>query len=364
MSAIIPVHLNHARALSASQLAALHMADQVETMVERYGMHVDSDGNNAVDRHRLDTLNNCLGESARRTDAFGDSNGWHQPRELEYQYQEILREETPDENAMRLFFVDPSVPLGARRHTVTRTHTQGSAVWYRGGVEVPMASASKDQETFPVNYIVAGYEESTFDRMSNAFAGDSPIALKQSGAIDAIDRKMNETAWFGDASVKMYGIFNYPYLAVSNSAVNYTSGSPDDILADLHAGKNWASENSKQVFGHTGVVTSERVRNKLMQRPRTTNSDMTVGQMWLRDNGSISSFEVAWECEAAGPAGEDAMLFHRRGDRNSIAIVVPQGPTITPTQQQGFMHRTLIWAAYGGVIMRNAGNVHLRWINV
>lgn len=369
MSSLIPVvPKGYADAMSEAALIG-RLGDNfpgvVEGIAARYGEHLDSEGNDAFDRYRQDALKVCQErvDSAQRTDAFGDASGWWQPRELEFQYQEVLEEKRPMLNGLRLFPVDGRVPVGARTHTVSRIYQEGDAVWFRNGVEVPLSQASKDQEQFPVRYVVAGYEVSDFDNLSAAYAGSSPTPFKQRAAIRAIEEKINRAIWYGDNAAGLKGVFDYPYLAVRVSALNYRTDSPDDVLADMHAAKNWPVENSLEVFDPTAVVTSIRVRNVVMQRPRTTNSDMTIGQMWLRDNGSIQTIETAQECMNQGPSGEDAMLFYRP-DVESVAVVMPQGPTIMPEQRQGFMMRTYIWAAYGGTIMRDAGNNLLNYVDV
>lgn len=371
MGSMIPVALRFDDAISADAL--LGMGDgfriKVENILKRYGDRIDSEGNDAIDRYRLDTLKVCqdrvdsLAVDKTRNDSFGDASGWWQPRELEYQYQQVLEEKRPMLNGLRLFPVDTRVPAGARTHTVSRQYSQAEAVYYRNGVEVPLAQVSKDQEQFPVRYIVSGFETSDFENMSAAYAGGSPTPFKQRAAIRAIEEKMNRAIWYGDATEGLKGIFDYPYLQTRVAPYNYATGTPDDILADMHDAKNWPVENSREVFDPTAVVTSIRVRNKVMQRPRNTNSDMTVGQMWLRDNGSIQTIETAQECQGQGPSGEDAMLFYRP-EMETVAVVMPQGPTIMPEQRQGFMRRTYIWAAYGGVVLRDSGNVLLNWVDV
>lgn len=331
----------------------------------RFGTHIDVAGRDGIDRARhahwkwrQDSLAEQFGRDPglrARFDAVG-GDGLFLPRELEHIHQRVLEEKHPIPNALSLFPVDSTVQPGASHHTIRRVGENGEAVVHGAGQETSTVGITRDEETFPILHIVCGFEVSIFDQQSAQFAGIPVMQRLGSAAKRAIDRKINRIAWFGHAAKNMRGITDYPYLATRVAGVAYDgTAAADDVVDDLHSHANWAEDISSEVFSPTKCVTTARTRNYIMNTPRSTTTDTTIGKHFLENNEHISAIQSAWELKGIGPNGEDGMLFYR-DDPDSIMLEAVQPFTMLPTQRSGWNDLVLAYASFGGAIMGDVGN--------
>lgn len=315
---------------------------------------------------RIDSALKTAAKAANlREDAFSASAGLHMARQLEHVYAEVLREAYPMQNAFTLFPIDSSVPAGARTHTVRRVYQDGDAAVYRGGQSpIPRVGVSQQEEQFPVRHYVTSFVYSLFEQLSSAFANSGLVSELLRAARDIIQEFANQKTWYGDDTNGIYGVLNYPWLPKKVVAVAFDgSADPDDVIAELNALANFPQENSKATYRPTALVVSTRVYNYLMNTPRGSVNDTTIGEFWLRTNScGIKSIEQAWELQGVGPGGTDGVLFYR-ADRLGISNVIPQGFTTLPVQTLGFEDTTFAYMSHGGVIMRDVGNNILGWVD-
>lgn len=299
----------------------------------------------------------------RKDSDFGGSAGGF-PRDFEHIYAEILEEKRRPLNYTKQFVMDTRVPLGAKTHTVRRRLGRGDAAIYRGGTTgIPMVAHSFVEEQFHVIYIVSGVETNWFELISDSFEGRNQFADDSRMAIRAIEERINDVAWNGDAASQVYGALTYPHLAKSVGVTNYVgSASSQDLLDDLNAAANFAIEASGGTFRPTRVMTSIRVRNFLMQKQNSVASDISVGQFFLNGQETLNAIEGVHEMRGIGPAGQDGIMFYD-DSRESSAFVMIQPPTAMPAHAiNSFQNQTVYVAAIGGTVMRDVGNNHLHLV--
>lgn len=320
---------------------------------------------------RFDSLVTDIGRARRRRtdaargDAFTPSAGFHLSRQLEYHYNEVLREPFPPNNAMLLFPMNTSVPVGAQYHTVTRIFADGEATVYRGGnAGIPRVGVSQVEERFQIRYYVTSFVYSLFEELASAFANSGVVAEKLRVARDVLNQFLNWKTWYGDTVNGIYGVLNYPWLDKKIVATAFDgSASPDDVLEEFNRLANYPAEMSRTTYKPNRVVTSPRVRNYLMTTARTSTSSETIGEFWLRTNAlGIKAIDEAQELSGAGPGGTDAVLFFR-DDRFGIENVVPAPFATLPVQSFAFDNYVFCWMAHGGVVMRDVGNNILGWVD-
>lgn len=304
-------------------------------------------------------------ERETRGDSFSASAGLHMARQLEHIYAEVLREPFPLLNAWTLFPLDLTVPPGARTHTVRRVYQDGEAAVYRGGQSpIPRVGVSQQEEQFPVRHYVTSFVYSLFEQLSSQFANTALVSELLRTARDVLMEFANDKTWNGDSTNGIYGVLNYPWLPKKVVATAFDgSAAADDVLAELNDLANFPQEQSRSTFKPDTLVVSPRVRNFLMNTPRSATTDTTIGEFWLRTNSlGIKSIEEAWELQGVGPSSTDGVLFYRR-DRLGIANVLPQPFTTLPVQSMGFEDTTFAYMSHGGVIMRDVGNNILGWVD-
>lgn len=309
-----------------------------------------------------------VARAGSRRDAGGAASasaGFHFARQLEYIYADVLREDFPTPNAWDLFPIDSTVPVGARTHTVRRIYSEGDAAVYRGGqTKIPRVQLSQKEEQFPVRHYVTSFVYSLFEQLSSAFANTALVAELLRVARDVLMEFANQKVWYGDPDNGIYGVLNYKWLPKKIVATPFDgTASPDDVIAALNALGNFPAERSKSRMRPDTFVTSTRVKNYLMNTPRSSNTDTTIGRFWLDNNSlGIKQIQDAWELQGKGPGGTDGALFYRR-DRLGICNVVVQNFTTLPVQSLGFEDTTFAYMSHGGVIMRDVGNNILGWVN-
>lgn len=303
-------------------------------------------------------------EAKRRDSASNPSAGFHLARQLEHIYADVLREEFPVQNAFELFPIDNSVPVGARTHTVRRLYSHGSAAVYRGGqTPVPRVTLSQQEEQFPVRHYVTSFVYSLFEQLSSAFANSNMVAELLREARDILLEFANQKSWYGDANNGIYGVLNYPWLPKKIVATPFDgTATPDDVIAALNALGNFPQQNSRSTMRPDTLVMSTRIKNYLFDTPRSSGSDLSIGAWWIANNAlGIKQILDAWELQAVGPGGTDAILFYRR-DRRGITNVIVQNVTTLPVQTLGFEDTTFGYMSHGGIVMRDVGNNILGWV--
>lgn len=321
----------------------------------------DSNPRTALDAYRRDSIGRAYGaaiaDSGRRADAFG-GDGFHFARELEHVYGQVLEEKKPVLNAMALFPMDRSVPVGARTHTVRRESIEGEAVIYKAGSgdDTPTVSVSRAEEEFPVRHIVTGFEINMFDEQSSQFANTGLFGRKLAATRKVIERKLNDLYWNGDAASGLRGILDYPWLAKMVSALTYDgSSTATQYLDDLSSAANFAAENSSDVFFPNVLATTSRIKNQLQKMNMGNGTDSSVLEYFLKNQNYVTRVVVANELQGVGPNGEDGLLFYRDdSDSVSNSLIVPY--QAMPAERRGFSQRFIAWATTGGTIMRDVGN--------
>lgn len=300
---------------------------------------------------------NLARQQGLRADALGPAGGMHAPRQLEHIHARVLEEKHRRPNGLTQFQISNDVPVGARTHTVRRFLEDGEAAVYRRGHNIPRVGLGQIEEEFPVRHYVTSFPSNHFERLSSQFANTSEEERKMRTARKVLERFWNEKIWFGDDDHGIYGIKNYPHLARKVSGVVFATGGGTvaQILGELNDAANYAQEVSGSTFAPNRAVTSERVRNYIMQTQLGTVNDTTIGQFFLKNSEHINALESAHEMKDFGGTDVDGILFYN-DDVDGISNELVQGITPMPAQIFGFESITYIYMSHGGLIMRDSGN--------
>ncbi len=304
----------------------------------------------------------------RRTDAV-PTQGFFLAQQLEFVYQEVLRTPQPKPSAFEAFAIDSRVPPGARTHKVRRVTHVGEATIYGGEGDVPTVGARQVEENFPVVHIVSKIRLNIFDLLSDAFANGGLLRENMEAARIAITQKMNALSWAGDRKHKVHGALNYPWVPVKLSSTPFSSSSTaDQILAELNACANYASENSQDILKPDSVAIAPALDNYISQTPRSSTSDKTIKQYWLETNPmGIKRIVRAAELKAntysgpSFPANRHGMLFYNSA-REATSNTVITMFQLLPPQSDGFFDTTYAYGSYGGIVYRMAGASLIAWV--
>lgn len=295
--------------------------------------------------------------NTKRLDSIvAPSRAMHLARELEFAYQELLREQYLPLSGLEMFPVDSRVPEGANSYKIERISHTGDARWHRGNnYDTPNSGASKEEEIRPVRHIISSISLDVFEDAASRYAGSNLRGELREGAMRAIDEFLNEKIWSGDEDVDVYGILNYPYVPKTASTVSLSSATtdPNDILAELHRLSNLNNELTSTTFMPNTLAMSIRAYNYLKTTKRSATTDQTILEAFLQDSVSIDEVKPVRELQAAGPGGEDVLLFFRRQDQRAASLVIPTRTKMLPIQEIDFELRIPLYMSYGGVMMRD-----------
>lgn len=322
---------------------------------------------------REDTLRaiNADREVNRNADSASPNGGAFLADQLTHIYNEVLREEHPVPNGLRLFPVDSSVPVGKRSHRVTRLWQDGEARVYRAGEEIPRAGFSKVTQDFNVAYYITSIMYDMFEEMAAGVANVALIRELTLSAREALEAFANQKVWNGDEASGLYGIFNYPWLpkkvlATAFTDASWTSNGGQAILDELLAFVEIAGEQSKGLFRPTHLAVTQRVMNYLNAKPVGTTSairDFTIMEKFKAAHPEITIEVGIWELENAGGTNVDGIFAYRK-DRQGVSNVLVGGMQSLPLQVNGFDRMQPFFMGHGGVIMRSVGNNILGFVAV
>lgn len=291
-----------------------------------------------------------------------DSDGFWFVRELSHVLSRMWQEKYPAQSAWELFGRNEAVPMGAREFIARRTSARGEARIYRAGTNVPVVKVARSEMTFNIRTLVTSTSTDIFEQAAANFGNFDKAAQEMAAAKRILMERANEMFWRGDQNHQIYGMLNYPYVSEVHSATPFTSASSaDDLLDALNQAADFPETQSNMVLRCDSVVMAPRIYNLLAQKQRSTASDTTVLEYWLKTNAQgIKTVTKAHELQAAGPGGEDGLFFYRGGPSGPL-LTVPQPFAVLPAQQVGFQSVTLMYMTIGSVVMEEPGEQVVVW---
>lgn len=314
------------------------------------------------DQQRLDHMQHHITANlspARRNDSQNANLGFNLARDLEYTFGQVTEERYAPHNAFRLFRVNSEIPAGAKYATIRRKYQQGTAQVFGGGEVEANVKVTQDEETFHVRHYVTGFEYDLFEAQSSQYAGTGHTASHMRAAREVLMEFANWKIWLGDPQNKIYGVANYPWLQKAVSALTYDSTSaPDQIIKDLNKWAKASYLRTKTVYKPNRVAVSPWIREYLMETPRSTTTDTTIGEFWCNTNSrGIKSIDEAWELDELAPEGYGAMLFWNDSAMGLENMMVNPF-SIIPLQLTGFAYKQYGYMSHAGIKMVEvAGNV-------
>lgn len=220
----------------------------------------------------------------------------------------------------------------------------GRADWINGNADdIPKAGTTRAKFQTPVYTAGIGYgfgwEEIGRARMLNInLQGDDAMAARR-----AAEEMVDRVVFQGDASKGFTGLFNAagvtPVAAANGDWLNGTT-TPDEILADLNQGlMNVWNGTANTAMADTALLPFSHYAY-IATTPRSSTSDMTILEYWLRSNiytlqtGRQITVRAIRGLETAG-AGGVARAIYYRNDPNVLKLHMPMPHRFLPVWQSG-----------------------------
>jgi len=278
-------------------------------------------------------------------------------RELEAVKSKTYDVKYPELKCRRLIPVSFDAGAGAESIVYQQYDQVGMAkIISAYGSDLPRADIVGKEFVAKIKSLGCSYGYNIQEIRNANMAGKPLQSRKAAAAKRAILQKENNIAYFGDASTGLVGFLNNPNVTqtvvpngVSASPL-FADKTPDEILADLNGAANFIVESTNGVEIPDTLLLPLAQYNYIKSTPRSANSDTTILQYFLDNNGYIKTVEWVNELKGVGNGGVDVMVCYRR-DPDVLTLEIPQDFEQFPEQEQGLEYVVPCHQRIGGVLV-------------
>jgi len=276
-------------------------------------------------------------------------------RELEHIKSQTYDVQYGDLMYRELFPVNSDVNPGATTITYRTYDSVGTAnIINSYSSDLPRADVAGKETTIPVRTIAASFGYSVKEIKSASMANFSLDQRRAGAARRAIEEKMNEVAFNGDAESNLPGLFSNTDItetAVADGASAtkvWVDKTPDEIILDVTNACSVMYEGTQKVEKPSRLVCPPAQWNLLWSTPRATGSDMNIAQWILANSPFIKEIVASQEMQAAGSGGEDMFMIYNP-DPSKLQLEIPEDITFLPAQEQNLEMVVPVTSEFAGL---------------
>jgi hypothetical protein len=224
------------------------------------------------------------------------------------------------------------------------------------GNDLPRADITGKEYTAKIKSLGCAYGYNIQEIRSAAMAGKPLQSRKANAAKRAILQKENSIAYFGDSATGLVGFLNNPNVTQTvvpngvGASPLWSNKTPDEILLDLNGAANFIVESTNGVEIPDTLLLPLEQYNYIKSTPRSSQSDKTILQYFLENNGYIKTVEWVNELKGVGVNGVDVMVCYRR-DPDVLTLEIPQDFEQFAEQEQGLEYIVPCHQRIGGVLI-------------
>jgi hypothetical protein len=219
--------------------------------------------------------------------------------------------------------------------------------------DLPRADVTRKEVTLKVVSIASSYGYTVQETRAARYTGFGLQEERVTAVRRAYEEMVNEMALFGDASIGIEGFLNnssVDQLNVTQSWIS-TSSTPDEMLSVLNTAVSSIVKGTKMVERPNTIALAYEDHNKLMTTPRSTTSDTTVMEYFLRTNEYINEFIPMNELDDFGGANKNRMVVYNR-DPEKLELFIPQVLEFFPPERSGLEYSVAAHARVMGTAIR------------
>lgn len=264
----------------------------------------------------------------------------------------------PEYTAMRVIPLATDAGIGVEVITYRQYDAVGFAkIISNYATDLPRVDLIGKEFFSKVKSLGDSYGYSVQDIRAAQFAGKPLEQRKANAARQAIEQQINTIAYTGDAASGLVGLFTHPNITTytlpadgTGSTTTFKTKTPDQVLRDLNGMVNKVKELTKGVESPDTLLISHNVHGDISTRARSTTSDTTILEFFLKNSPYIKNVEVIPECASAGAGNTElAMMFKKSEDK--LTLEIPQMFEQFPPQAKGLEFVIPCHARIGGVII-------------
>ena len=260
-----------------------------------------------------------------------DSTGVFLARELEQILSRTLDVEYADIKYSQILPVSTEVGPGADSFTYRIFDKQGSMkIIGDKAKDLPRADVIRREVTHPVRSLGGSFGYTVQEVRAAAMVPGVSLEQRRSNAVRrTYEETVQDIAYFGDAASGMKGFLNNDQIdkLVPDKWFDSSGVTTDEMLELLNEVPTRLVQNSNLKERPNTMLVPYDVYRIISTRPRSTTSDTTVMEFFLRTNPMIKSIEPINELEAAksqGRLSKDRIItYDRNPDKLQLHIPAP-----------------------------------------
>jgi hypothetical protein len=287
------------------------------------------------------------------TEIRNDEVGVFLARELETILARTFEVEYADIKYSQLIPISTEVGSGADSFTYRVFDKQGSMkVIGDKANDLPRADVLRKEVTHPVRSLGASFAYTIQETRAAAMVPGMNLEQRRANAVRrAYEEKVQEIAYFGDAASGMKGLFNNDQVDKLVPSVWFDSATTDELIQLLNEVPTRVVQNSNMKEMPNTMLVPYNVYRIISTTPRSSTSDTTIMEFFLRTNPMISAIEPINELEASksgGSLSKDRVFVYDRSP-DKLQLHLPQPLEFLPPVRQALEFSVAAHARIGGL---------------
>jgi hypothetical protein len=291
------------------------------------------------------------------TDIRNDSVGLFLARELESILARTFEVEYADIKYSSVIPVSSEVGNGADSFTYRVFDKQGSMkVIGDKAKDLPRADVLRKEITHPVRSLGSSFAYTVQETRAASMVPGMNLEQRRANAVRrAYEEKVQEIAYFGDAPSGMKGFFNNNQVdkLVPDHWFDTSDITTDEMLQLLNEPATRIVQNSNMKEMPNTMLVPYNVYRVISTTPRSSTSDTTVMEFFLRTNPMITAIEPINELEASksgGALSKDRIVVYDRSP-DKLQLHVPQPLEFFPPVRNELEFTVAAHARVGGLAL-------------
>jgi len=291
------------------------------------------------------------------TEIRNDDVGVFLARELETILARTFEVEYADIKYSSLIPLSSEVGNGADSFTYRVFDKQGSMkVIGDKAQDLPRADVLRKEVTHPVRSLGASFAYTIQETRAAAMVPGMNLEQRRANAVRrAYEEKVQEIAYFGDAPSGMKGLFNNDQVdkTVPNKWFDDGTITTDEMLELLNEAPTALVNNSNMKEMPNTMLVPYDVYRIISTTARSTTSDTTVMEFFLRTNPMITAIEPINELGASksgGSLSKDRVVVYDRSP-DKLQLHVPQPLEFLPPLRNALEFSVAAHARIGGLAL-------------
>ena len=288
------------------------------------------------------------------SDIRNDEVGLFLARELETILARTFETEYADIKYSQILPISTEVATGSDSFTYKIFDAQGSMkIIADKGSDLPRADILRKEVTHPVRSLGASFAYSIQETRAAAQVPGLQLEQRRANAVRrAYEEKVQDVAYFGSSADGIDGLFNNANVdkIVPNKWFDGTI-TTDEMLEVLNEGPTRIIQNSNMKEQPNTMLVPQNVYRIISTTARSTSSDTTVLEFFLRTNPYIRAVEPINDLEAAKSVlSKDRIVCYDRSPEK-LQLHIPQTLEFLPPVRQNLEFSVAAHARVGGVAL-------------